>query len=213
MTGVMAKWDGLHFRPLVITDEIAALPKLRRLMLRVFVPRAPAHHRLFFAVIRWAHDHWPATHDFQPTSPGHLRAWLTCKAGRRHVDWLPLSGVTPEAQEALERAVTEAVLAVIGRRKGYAFVAPWRGGLAVIQPHSIKWEAMDEVEFRTVSEPVFGLIEAVFDTTLDDIVAAIKVAAAARRATKRSGKQQPEEGNEDDDGDADRLDEVAEGPA
>lgn len=210
MTGVMAHWDGMMFRPLVVTDDIAALPKRQRLALRVFVPRAPAHHRLFFSVIAWAYRHWPTTHEFQPSSPGHLRAWLTCKVGKRHIDLLPLAGVAPEHQEALERAVTATLVAVLGRRRGYAFVAPWRDGLAIITPHSINWEAMDEREFATVSEPVFGRIEAIFDTTLDKIKIALKAEAAARRAQR--GLAAKREGDEDDDDgdDDDRLRDLAE---
>jgi len=120
--------------------------------------RSPQDHRRFFAVIRAAYTHWPESHEFQPDNAEHLRAWLLCKAGYRDVSTIPCEFA--EDQPALLRLVAIAAESAVRAAKGYAFLRPHGGGIAVFSAKSIQWAKIDQKEFNKVREAVEEVIEA-----------------------------------------------------
>jgi hypothetical protein len=61
--------------------------------------RSPEQHRRFFLVMKLCFEAWPQDHPEQFTRVGHLRNWLTMKAGKeyREVDSiLPIEGMPRE---------------------------------------------------------------------------------------------------------------------
>lgn len=167
---IRARYDGIAFWP--IRSDLP-LPRDRAVILRVEQPRSPAHHRLFFAVIAWAHKHWPETHEFEPSSEEHLRAWLLCKAGYRTTTHYSLSDIPEKRRDV----VVQTVAAVIGQvlaGKEFAFVAPHRDGLAVHTPQSIRFEKLDEGKFLPISGKVFAVIGEVIGVDMEKVVQEIK---------------------------------------
>lgn len=124
--------------------------------------RSSPDHRRFFAVISAAFENWPETHDYQPESREHLRAWLTCKAGYREATPVMLPDDATETMRVLFRLSIEAAINAAG---GVAFVVPYRDSVAVIRPKSIAWDKVAQKEFNAIRDAVEDVIRS--ETGLD----------------------------------------------
>lgn len=129
--------------------------------------RSLSDHRRFFALIHAAYQQWPESHDFQPRSSEHLRAWLTAKAGWRDTTQIDLP---EESTESMKRLFALSIEAAIKASGGTAFVVPYRDCVAVVTPRSIAWDKIDQKEFGKLRDGVTDLIEAVVGVTADQLL-------------------------------------------
>ena len=124
--------------------------------------RSPADHRRFFAMIGKAYENWNEGHEFQPSSSGHLRAWLQYQAGYNSVTTVDLSEITtsdPHLLAAARVAIEQAITA--GLRDGDYVFTRARGVLVeVIRPKSIDFATLDQKAFAPIREAVEAIIEA-----------------------------------------------------
>lgn len=119
-------------------------------------PRSPKAHRHFFAVIDAAHENWPEDHEFQPTSPEHLRAWLLVRTG--YADTIGnLLDMRRPTMEKLEDFLEMCLVAM--KNRGYVFPAERDGYLEAHFPKSIAYAELDQKEFAPIAEAVFAEIE------------------------------------------------------
>jgi hypothetical protein len=123
--------------------------------------RRKRHHDALFAYIGDAFENWPHSHPFRPDSAEHLRAWLLVEAGHSTVD---LMLVRTSGEVAAVAAFNE----IERRRARWSFpkITEQREGtfgvvgydIEVRTALTIRWDALDETEFKKVSGPVFDLI-------------------------------------------------------
>lgn len=140
-------------------------------------PRSVEDHKRFFALIKAAYSTWPESHDFQPESEEHLRAYLLCAAGYRQVTDVAVPYA--EDQPAVTRLVAISIEAAIKAAGAYAFIRPDANGgrVAVYRAKSIKFETLDQAKFGPVREAVENLIETALGTKVDTILAMEEAAA------------------------------------
>lgn len=120
-------------------------------------------------MIHAAYDHWPSSHEFQPDSAEHLRAWLTCKAGYRESTIIDLpDGATDGMQRLFVLAIEASVKAV----DGLGFVRPYNGSVVVFKPRSIAWDKLGQREFSQVRDAISDVIEAETGIKVDDLLRA-----------------------------------------
>lgn len=133
-------------------EAIRKLPRGRQLRLTVSAPRNPKRHRKFFAAIAAAYEQWPESHEFQPESSEHLRAWLLCKVGH-----YATIDIDPDHIESLADGI--ATVAAIARRE-HVFVRVGTGGrIRVFIPKSQAFANLSESAFKPIMDAVFDEIE------------------------------------------------------
>ena len=128
---------------------------------------APDHNRLF-ALVKAAFDQWPEAHEFTPDNPEHLRSWLLCKAGHRDVTTIPVEYA--DDQPGMLKLVMLTVEAAIKAAKGYAFIRPHNGALAVFSAKSISWDTLDQKKFWPIRDDVTAIIESAVGVTADQLL-------------------------------------------
>jgi len=120
--------------------------------------RSLAQHKRFFSVIAAAFNHWPESHNFQPDSSEHLRAWILCRAGHRTVTTFHLED---DAQTFAK--VVPMIIATVLHKHAWC----WSKGsdLFVCVPQSIAFDKMDHKAFCKVCDDVDEVIRV--ETGLD----------------------------------------------
>jgi hypothetical protein len=122
--------------------------------------RRKKHHNGLFAYLADAFENWPVTHPFRPDSVEHLRAWALVEVGHSTVDLMFV-------RTAGEVAAVTAFNAIERRRARWSFpkITERREGgeavgfdIEVRTALTIRLDALDEIEFKKVSGPVFDLI-------------------------------------------------------
>lgn len=109
-------------------------------------PRSEPDHRRFFALINAAFHQWPETHEFQPDSSEHLRAWLLCKAGYRSCVTIPIESDDSAARRVALLAASRAVQAA----GSHSFVRAHGAAIAVFSPRSISWDTLSQKDFAPI---------------------------------------------------------------
>jgi hypothetical protein len=133
--------------------------------------RSGADHRRLFAVISAAFDQWPETHEFRPSDPEHLRAYLLVSVGHTHVTSVPVQEIAGDPKlMALVRPAVEATVAAIAARGSYAFVRVYADGIEVLSPRSISWSSLDQKAFGPIRDAVESLIEASLGVTAEQLL-------------------------------------------
>jgi hypothetical protein len=131
--------------------------------------RRKRHHDALFAFIGDAYKSWPHTHPFRPDSAEHLRAWLLVEASHSTIDLMfvrtagEVVAVT-EYNEIERRRARWSFPKITERREGGEVVG---FDIEIRTALTIRWDALDEAEFKKVSGPVFDLIASTwldFDT-------------------------------------------------
>lgn len=126
------------------------------------MPRSNKHHNLFFAAIAQAQMNWPESHEFQPTSIDHLRAWLLCKAGYRHTE-------THQLESAISADLMASVIEKSLEQAGAKGFAVYKGSTVyVLTPKSISWSKLDQKEFNKISQGVDDVLKSEINMSLDD---------------------------------------------
>ena len=120
--------------------------------------RSNPEHDLLFGMIAMAADNWPVTHEFRPTDPEHLRAWLAMEVGHSE-----LLEVPPEV------AVDAQALAVIGLflcgGKRLFRIGKRDGNLAMLRPRTMNRRDLKVAEFRKMASNVYEVIALVTGIT------------------------------------------------
>lgn len=118
--------------------------------------RSGKAHRLYFKVIELAYKNWPENHDFQPSGPEHLRAWLQVRVGYagRVGNMLPAN-----LSDAVKLADFLTMLAHEIRLHNFAFPTINNGTIEIVVPQSIAYSELDEKEFAPIRQAVFEEIE------------------------------------------------------
>ena len=150
------------------------LPENRPLNVKANKPRSGKAHRLFFAAISEACNHWPEgrapfedrtlENPVTKADDDLLRAWLQTKAGYRECITFPM-----EAAEGAARLIHK-----IRAEDRYCFLDPRQIGddikLCVFIPDSIAYEELDEEAFSPIRKAVFELIEQIVGIPADKLV-------------------------------------------
>lgn len=131
-------------------------------------PRSSDDHRRLFALVKAAFEQWPESHEFQPDNPEHLRAWLLCKAGYRDVTTIPVEYA--DDQPAMLKLVMLTAEAAIKAAKGYAFIRPHNGALAVFSAKSLAWDTLDQKKFGPIRDAVTEIIEGIIGVSADQLL-------------------------------------------
>lgn len=148
--------------------------------------RSSADHRRFFAVVAAAFAQWPSTHEFQPESAEHLRAYLLCKARHHEVEFIHigaeifdgLSGATLEiVNRVVQSAVRRSVEAAMRQSGRYAFDKPAGNRIAIFRPASIDWATLDQKAFNALRDEVEAIIEEIVGVPADRLLQEAEKAA------------------------------------
>lgn len=161
-------------------DKLAKIPEGRIVKAKISLRRSAPAHRMFFAVIAAAAQHWP--HGVEPEPEGDaelLRAWLLIRAG--HCDKIDFHWPDDEVQQQM---TTASIANLIGRlRNGgqYPFI---RQGEATIEidgkpqrcpvvrifiSRSMDYETLDEAAFGRIRKHSYDDIEAIVGVRVDDL--------------------------------------------
>lgn len=142
-------------------EALKAFPENVVLRVKITQPRSMPHHKFFFAFLNEVFQNWPEDHPFRPNDEEHLRAWLTVKAG-----WLEMMEyVVPTTAEA-HRAIKIAKAIIYKFSGGRPIWFKLIGSqIYAAWPKSIKFEKMDEEEFKRFTTAIFTLIYA--ETSMD----------------------------------------------
>ena len=133
--------------------------------------RSPQDHNRFFAVIARAYECWPESHEHQPSSAEHLRAYLLVSAGYHDVATVDLSWVTQDKNLlTLARLNVEASIAAGLARGDYVFTRPRGDIVEVLRPKSIAWAALGQKEFGPIRQACEEIIENVIGVKADQLL-------------------------------------------
>jgi hypothetical protein len=140
--------------------------------------RSVPDHRRLMALIHKALHNWPEAHPFKPLNFDHLRAWLVCSAGPEwrvvkctFLDANTRSIVAEALRDILDGKATEGeqgsedMQPIVTR-----FVKEFSDGVAVFAPKSMKFEAMEQAEFRRLRDAITEVIEAEIGCKADDLL-------------------------------------------
>jgi hypothetical protein len=127
--------------------------------------RSLPDHRRLFGIISNAYANWPESHEFQPDSADHLRAWLLCKAGYRKTTTIPIEHDHP----AIIRLASLAAEGAIHAAGTYAFVRPHGHAIAVISAKSMRFDKLDRKGFVALRDALEDVIEAESGLSIKDL--------------------------------------------
>jgi hypothetical protein len=156
---------GRALLPIGAVDEgrILELPDGMPLSVKVSRPRSRKVHATFFQVIKEALAYWPPNHEPYPgpNEEDKLRAWLLCRTGQHESYDFPLTGIKVSDKAII--MTMERLIEKLRNEDRYAFVRQGRvdgdPALRVFVPLSIRWDDVDETEFRPIKDAVFAEIE------------------------------------------------------
>ncbi len=147
-------------------EAIRGFPEGTLLKVKITRPRSRRHNGFFHVCIQEAYDVWPRSHEFQPVSWEHLRAWLLVRAKHHHVMTLELT----DEQIKLVGPVVRAFKEFMAEDDEDAFIFTGIRGNALIamRPKTLRFSAVDQHWFQPIAEEVFGILkeEGGFDVQL-----------------------------------------------
>lgn len=124
--------------------------------------RSVKQHNRFFSMIDKAFNQWPEQYEFQPLDKEHLRAWLLCKAGHRHIESVDVNvlALSPKEQQLMRMAYETPFRRSKGKKKTklYRFWHIHRGHAFVIEPKSQSFEEMDHDDACKIMRAVDELV-------------------------------------------------------
>ena len=160
-----------------MTSRLHSCPECGAVLAKI---RSIGDHRRFFGVIKAAFLNWPHAHEFQPTDPEHLRAWLLCRAGYHTVQTIPVEHAGADVQPAILRLVALAVEGSVKAAQAeghHAFTRVHGAGIAIFKPRSLKFETLSQKEFGPIREAVEEIIESVIGVPAGDLLREAEKAA------------------------------------
>lgn len=170
--------------------KLSKLPEGRPLKNTVKLPRSTPAHRMFFAVIAAAAQHWP--HDTDPDPEGDaelLRAWLLIRALHRDVITFPFPD--DEKGRQMTTASVSHFVNKLRARGEYPFIRVGEAKLAdeetgeitelpavhVFIAKSMDYDHLDESGFIPIRQKVYDDIEAIVGVRVDDLARETEAAA------------------------------------
>ena len=116
-------------------------------------PRSVPQHRRYFALIRAAQSHWPATHRFQPASEEHLRKWIQAKSGHAVIKTVDTAGMTTDQAVA-------AIAAELAHADAMHFTSAKGGRFYIIESQSINFDTLPHLSACALFDAVADTIRA-----------------------------------------------------
>lgn len=127
-------------------------------------PRSLPQLKRYFAMVRAAFHHWPATSEIQFAGDEECRKHLQMRAGWREVGArIPLCGVNPE----LTKMVVQQALS---GAKAHAWPVVHNTELIIWIPRSISFHAMGPQEFGQLSDAVAVVIHDMTGLDVDQMM-------------------------------------------
>lgn len=152
--------------------KLQKLPEGRPLKTKINLPRSTPAHRMTFAVIAAAAQHWP--HDTEPNPEGDaelLRAWLLIRAGHRDVITFPMPD-EERAQQIMFASVTDLVTRL--RASGeYVWIktgdVEGQECVRVYISRSMSYDHLDETTFGPIRQHMYDDIESAIGVRVEDL--------------------------------------------
>ncbi len=144
-------------------EAIRAFPEGSLLKVKITRPRSKKHNGFFHVCIQEAYDVWPRSHEFQPVSWKHLRAWLLVKAKHAHVMTLELTDDQIKLVGPVIRAFKEFMSE--DDEDQFIFTGIRGNALIAMRPKTLSFAAVDQHWFQPIADEVFATLkeEAGFD--------------------------------------------------
>lgn len=160
--------------------KLQKLPEGRPLKTKINLPRSTPAHRMFFAVIAAAAQHWP--HGAEPEPDGDaelLRAWLLIRAGHCDKITFPMSD-DPAGQQMTVTSVSDLITRL--RAKGeYPFIRTGEiKGKAVVRvfiSKSMDYDHLDESGFIPIRQHIYDDIKTIVGVDAEDLARETEAAA------------------------------------
>lgn len=137
-------------------------------------PRSVPQHRRYFALIRAAHSHWPASHRFQPMSDDHMRRWLQAKAGYVNVRTVDTTGMDVESAVA-------AIAAELASAHPMHFTSKVGAKFHIVESKSIDFDTLPHLAACALFDAVAETIEAETGLKADDIMPPLRKQSTTKR--------------------------------
>lgn len=128
-------------------------------------PRNAARHRLFFAILKPAFQHWPESAPWQPTDTEDLRAKLLTEVGWCEVEELKFAGTS-------KKQMLTALAAFMSkkRKKQPRRFEATEDGMKAYCPKSIAWTVRcSDEDFKKILDDAIAFIEATIGTTVEQL--------------------------------------------
>jgi hypothetical protein len=152
--------------------QINKLPEGRPVKAKIALRRSMPAHRLFFACVAAAAEHWPDGVEPEPEGDAELlRAWLLIRAG--HADRIDF----PIPDDDIQAQVMMASVTDLINRLRTRGEFPWirtgeKNGQAMVRvfiSKSMNCEALDETAFAPIRQHCFDTIEAIVGVRIEDL--------------------------------------------
>jgi hypothetical protein len=169
---------------------LRSYPLGAQLRVKITQRRSLPHHNFYWAFIGETLLHWPAGHGHKPRDDRHLHSWLAVKAGFfEHVEFVA-TGMT-EAQILFSLRMARVLVEKLSGGRPYW---PKIEGqeISFAWPMSIRFERMDEEEFKRFTTAVFTVIYSEVGIDVDDYYEAWQKKHGALKV-KPERKPRPEE--------------------
>ena len=142
--------------------------------------RSSKHHRFFHALCRAAFENLPQSMAGKFDNAKHLRYAIEVRVGYCHRDTIQFEDGMSEAQHKALMKVLRAKAALDRAQGIYSWFTPEDGGIAIIRPRSIAFDAADETEFTDMTRKAVLLIEQITGISVDDLCPDTETACWAR---------------------------------
>jgi hypothetical protein len=164
-----ALWDGNSIRPEMGIDreEATAIPVNKRVKVRVTQARSLPHHRALYGSRLEIIKQWPEDYPYQPANENELIAWLKVMAGHRIATFVKVE--SPEQIKAMKAAYE-----IERKNSNYVWLIEKKGGVEIVRPDSVSFEALDEIEFSKVFNAISDVLAKHVGLSLDDIIQYLK---------------------------------------
>lgn len=137
-------------------------------------PRSVPQHRRYYALIKAAHSHWPASHRFQPTSAEHMRKYLQAKSGYHNIQTIDTAGMD----------ATSAIIAVAAALKAadpISFQSVVGSKFHIVSSKSIDFDTLPHLSACALFDAVADTIKAETGLDADAIMPPVRKPSSVKR--------------------------------
>jgi hypothetical protein len=132
-------------------EALRDLPQGKMLRAKITQPRSVPHNAFFHAFLQEVYPKWPKGHRHQPETWEHLRAWLLCKVGHcRRVEV-----EVGDASLHVVRKVLHGLAQFHEDEDRYYWHWVERESVIFVRPLTLRFDTVDENEFKIITEAVF----------------------------------------------------------
>lgn len=158
-TEFWGQWNGGAIAPFnrAGVEATKHLQPGERFRVSLVKPRNYERHKAYFATIAEAFEHWPETHEFQPTDETHLRHWLQIKTGLPGLRNVEVHTIDLTSADTIARDAMIITASAAGKK--HPFLRASGNKVAIYWSSSIAYDQLDETGFRPLMSAVFDVIE------------------------------------------------------